>query len=174
MAHSGQSKSTRAGAVAIALPAAMDAGGLIGVTGRAFQRALVALTLLLILAAGAASLRLHQRAEAVLPGVRSIDSLTALFESTPMTVSIEAGSDRVPWPTTVHDLRGDVVLWRRMHLADWNRVPADLREQGLDNMLARYRPILMNPSAWDAMDTTDWDLVPQPIRTVAYRQMVAY
>lgn len=44
----------------------------------------------------------------------------------------------------------------------------------LDNLLARHRPILMNPRAWDAMDAHAWDLVPQPMRTVAYRQMVAY
>lgn len=41
-------------------------------------------------------------------------------------------------------------------------------------MLARYRGILMNPRAWDAMDGFGWDYVPQPMRTVAYRQMVAY
>jgi hypothetical protein len=61
-----------------------------------------------------------------------------------------------------------------MHLADWNTVPETLRREGLDRMLAKYRPILMNPSAWDAMTASDWDAVPQPIRTVAYRQMVAY
>ena len=61
-----------------------------------------------------------------------------------------------------------------MHLADWNTVPADLRHEALDNMLARYRRILLNPSAWDQMQASDWDLVPQPIRTVAYREMVAY
>jgi hypothetical protein len=61
-----------------------------------------------------------------------------------------------------------------MHLADWNAVPEDLRQQGLDNMVVKYRGILMSPSAWDAMSPTDWDLVPQPIRTVAYRQMLAY
>ena len=32
----------------------------------------------------------------------------------------------------------------------------------------------MNPRQWDVMDARDWDLVPQPMRTVAYRQMVAY
>lgn len=41
-------------------------------------------------------------------------------------------------------------------------------------MLARYRAVLMSPPAWDAMGPVDWDLVPQPMRTVAYRQMVAY
>jgi hypothetical protein len=61
-----------------------------------------------------------------------------------------------------------------MHLADWNTVAESLRREGLDNILARYRRILMNPSAWDTMTPSDWDLVPQPIRTVAYRQMVAY
>ena len=63
---------------------------------------------------------------------------------------------------------------RRMHLADWNTVPDGLRQQALDNMLARYRRIVLNPSAWDQMQSTDWDLVPQPIRPVAYREMVAY
>lgn len=32
----------------------------------------------------------------------------------------------------------------------------------------------MNPSQWDVMDARDWDRVPQPMRTVAYRQMLAY
>lgn len=32
----------------------------------------------------------------------------------------------------------------------------------------------MNPRVSDQMDATDWDLVPQPIRTLAYRHMVAY
>ena len=31
----------------------------------------------------------------------------------------------------------------------------------------------MSPQQWDAMDARDWDLVPQPMRTVVYRQMVA-
>jgi hypothetical protein len=44
----------------------------------------------------------------------------------------------------------------------------------MDNMLARHAHVLMNPRVWDAIDVHDWDRVPQPMRTIAYRQMVAY
>ena len=53
-------------------------------------------------------------------------------------------------------------------------MPEELRVQGLNALLARYRSVLMNPHAWDRMTARDWDLVPQPVRTIAYRQMVAY
>lgn len=92
----------------------------------------------------------------------------------PMVLSVTISSQRAPWVTTDQELRRNVEMWRRMHLADWNVVPGTLRAQSLDNMLRQYRHILNNPSAWDAMDAHDWDAVPQPIRTVAYRRMVAY
>jgi hypothetical protein len=98
----------------------------------------------------------------------------ALFDLTPVTVTVTAADQRIEWHTSVHAVRSDWTLWRRMHLADWNAVPETLRREGLDNMLVKYRPILMSPSAWDAMSPTDWDLVPQPMRTVAYRRMIAY
>jgi hypothetical protein len=76
--------------------------------------------------------------------------------------------------TTDVELRSNVEMWKRMHLADWNLVTEPLRHSGLNNMLLRYRDLLNDPATWDSMTALDWDDVPQPIRTVAYRRMVAY
>ena len=109
-----------------------------------------------------------------LPSVAAVD-ISALFrDATPVTVTFPAGRERVRSHATSDEVRRSVTLWRRMHLADWNNVPEQLREESLDNMLARYRELLFTPGRWDAMTAHDWDWVPQPIRTVAYRQMVAY
>ena len=108
------------------------------------------------------------------PAVAPIDVYATLVDSTSIVVSVPVGDEQVPWLTTVDDLGGNVTLWRSMRLANWNGVPDSLRASSLDHMFATYRDILMNPRAWDAMGASDWDLVPQPMQTVAYRQMVAY
>jgi hypothetical protein len=103
-----------------------------------------------------------------------LDVSRLFVDSTPVTITFPAGSERVTWNTTAGEIRRSVTLWRRMHLADWNRVPADLREEALNNMIARYRHLLFTPAEWDCLTAHDWDWIPQPIRTISYRQMVAY
>ncbi|MGH9221190.1 MAG: transglycosylase SLT domain-containing protein [Vicinamibacterales bacterium] len=101
--------------------------------------------------------------------------VSSLFaEPIVVKITISGAGLRAPWLTTDEELLESAELWKRMHLADWNGVPAQLRTEGLDNLLSRYAALLNNPTAWDKMDVFDWDEVPQPIRTVAYRRMVAY
>jgi hypothetical protein len=116
----------------------------------------------------------EERTATDLPSVPSISPYLVLVDSTPITVTIAAGGPTVEWHTTVNDIRHNQALWRQMHLANWNTVTEPLRQEGLDSMLERFRRILMTPAAWDTMDANDWDRVPQPMRTVAYRHMVAY
>lgn len=110
---------------------------------------------------------------------RSIPSppstMAGLFaDPVPISITVSGAGLRASWNATEQDLRGSVELWKRMHLEDWNEVPAPLRAAALDNMLRRYAPLLNSPATWDTMTASDWDTVPQPIRTVAYRRMVAY
>ena len=71
-------------------------------------------------------------------------------------------------------LSSDEALWNRMHLANWDTVPAPLREQVLETMLRRYQYVVADPKVWDAMRASDWDHVPQPIRAMAFRHMAEY
>jgi hypothetical protein len=109
-----------------------------------------------------------------LPDVEPLNLLSIFVDSTPVTVIYTVAGERVPWHKTADDIRSNLTLWRHMHLAEWNTVPEVLRHEGLDLMLNQYRSLLMNPRAWDGMQADDWDRIPQPMRTLAYRQMVAY
>jgi hypothetical protein len=111
---------------------------------------------------------------APIPNVPPLNLYALQVDSTPVAITITAGSTRHEVVVTTDDVRHSVSLWRAMHLSNWNGVPKPLREKGLDLLLTRYRHILASPRAWDAMSPDDWDEVPQPIRTIAYREMVAY
>lgn len=117
---------------------------------------------------------LNHALQTVTPTVAAPKLADIFFDRTPVTITFTVGGQPLEWQTTADDIRSNLTLWRRLHLAEWNQVPDVLRQQGLDNMLARYRPVLMSPGKWDAMTAADWDDVPQPIRTLAYRQMMAY
>lgn len=84
------------------------------------------------------------------------------------------GGYRAPWATTIAELKTSPVLWQRMHLADWNDVPDEIRKASFARMLNAYQDELQRPQRWDRMGVVDWDDVPQPIRVTAFRRMTAY
>ena len=144
---------------------------------RAWARGVVLLLCLAIVAAGAA-LQVFQRYRASVvrtnTPVAAIDINRTLFPVESLTVLVAAENEVAPWRTTAEEVTDSHVLWRRMHLMHWNSVPDSLRTRGLENMLATYRDVLLNPGTWDRMTLHDWDVVPQPIRTAAYRHMLDY
>ena len=134
-----------------------------------------AVAVIVVSAAGAASADRWLRSTTAASMPLAAAPATALFaDPIPIVVTVSRFGQQAPWTTTEQEVRDSVELWKRMHLEDWNGMPASLRAPSLDNMLQRYAAILNNPSAWDRMTAFDWDAVPQPIRTVAYRRMVAY
>ena len=141
------------------------------------MRWLVNTAAVLILGIGAAATAYHRVASefaTTAPPITAIDLDPIFFDRSPVLVTYEVGGKHMTQQTTADDVRGNLTLWRRMTLADWNGVTGKLREEAIDNMFERHQHMLMNPRTWDAMDAAAWDWVPQPIQTVAYRRMIEY
>jgi hypothetical protein len=61
-----------------------------------------------------------------------------------------------------------------MRFDDWDMVPADVRQTALNNIWQRYQPVVATPREWDRMSAAEWDVVPQPVRAMAFLQMIRY
>lgn len=111
---------------------------------------------------------------APLPAITPIHPLSVFVDDAPVQLTITAGVEKVEIVATHDAVRSDATLWRRMDIRDWNTVPLPLRTEGLDAMLARFSPLVLDPGAWDRLQAIDWDPVPQPVRALAFRHMAEY
>jgi len=109
-----------------------------------------------------------------LPDRPPVDLTTTYLDLERVALVVTAGWTKVAHVATREQVRSDPTLWRRMHIEDWDTVPAPLRGEAFDAMLAQYAGVLASPATWDRMRAVDWDDVPQPIRVVAFRHMVDY
>lgn len=108
------------------------------------------------------------------PPVRAVPAASVFIDDTPVALTITAGGEKIPFTATRDAVRSDVTLWRRMDISDWNAIGDPVCTEGLDAMLERFAPLVLDPGAWDRMQADDWDTVPQPVRALAFRHMAEY
>jgi hypothetical protein len=136
--------------------------------------AITAFGVVAIVASVTARDALRQSLHTTSPDVRFISVYDLYVDSTPVSLTISAGWEKVPLVVSSDRVRSDVTLWRSMRLEDWDTVPLPLRADALDAMVGRYGPLLAAPDVWDRLTADDWDEVPHAIRVLAYRHMAAY
>jgi hypothetical protein len=110
----------------------------------------------------------------MLPSVAEIDVYPAFVDLRPLEVTTTADWIKVPIITTRDAIKSDHTLWRRMHFEDWDKVPQDLMEVGLANLLKRFGAVTDDSSAWTRMEPADWDPIPQPARAMAFLNIIKY
>lgn len=116
----------------------------------------------------------HILEPAPLPVVPPLDTFAALFDTTPIHLTITADWQKVPMTVPAYLVESDHTLWLKMHFEDWDTVPTPVREAALTKMISRYRGAIDGPRTWARMTAEDWDRVPQPIRAMAFVRMARY
>ncbi len=109
-----------------------------------------------------------------LPTVPSIRASTFLFDLTPIRVRTTVEWQKVFVTVPRWDFLHDHTLWRRMQFEDWDVLPADARNSGLQRLLTRYGSLATDRGGWRTMTANDWDYVPQPARVMAIAGMIEY
>jgi hypothetical protein len=107
-----------------------------------------------------------------LPPRAPLSAFDALFDQTPVALTITAGWQKQRLVVPAWRVESDWTLWRAMRFDDWSTVPAPVREVGLTRMLQHYSRVLGGPVTWRDMDASDWELVPSLVRAMAFLRMV--
>lgn len=131
-----------------------------------------AIAALMTVAAGLASVEWEMWRGIEPPPVAPVDVLARLFDLRSTEVVTTVGWTKVALVVPRHRFLTDHTIWRRMHFEDWDRLPSDLRAEGLRKLLERYGHLVHAPAEWPSMTAGEWDLVPQPIRAMAFVGMI--
>lgn len=99
---------------------------------------------------------------------------TSLADRRPLDVTVTRNWKKVRVESSPDELTGSPSIWMDMHFADWDRLPADVRDRGLARLRHRFRTAVAGPAVWSAMSAEDWDAVPQPIRMVVFPLMIEH
>lgn len=92
----------------------------------------------------------------------------------PIQATITVSWKKIPFTVTARDIDHNGIFWRNAYISDWDVVPKDPREKGLQKMLEKYGVFIQNEVVWEKMTRSDWDTVPQPIRSMAFMKMLNY
>ena len=110
----------------------------------------------------------------VLPTMPPMRAPPLLFDMTPTRVRTTVEWQKVFVTVPRWDFLHDHMIWRRMQFEDWDVLPTDTRNSGLQRLLTRYGSLATDRHAWRTMTANDWDDVPQPARAMAIAGMIEY
>jgi hypothetical protein len=110
----------------------------------------------------------------LLPPVPRIRPAALLFDMTPLRVQTTVEWHKVFITVSRWQFLRDHTIWLRMQFEDWDVLPADTRDSGLQRLLDRYGSLATDRDAWRTMTADDWDGVPQPARVMAIAGMIEY
>ena len=112
--------------------------------------------------------------ETIPPYIKPISAYSTIVNDHTLEARITAGGFKLPFKAVRSDVESNGFFWRNAYIDDWDLLPADARERGLEKLMEKYKGFLFDAGKWSEMNASSWDYVPPPVRTIAYMNMIDY